>query len=397
MEKLLSISKKFPNAPGVYFWLDSAKKPIYIGRAGSLKKRIASYFRTKDPRIAEMVGRARGLKFQQTDTLLEAVVLEANLIKKFWPKYNVKDKDNRSFVYLAILKGDFPKPIVIRGRDTEKYPTGRADLFGPYQSYRLLKTSLELVRKVFPFSTCVPNSDRACFHYQIGLCPGVCIGAVSPSVYQQNIKNLKLFFRGEKKRLLASLKKSNPEKIKSLQHVADTALLAGADTLVNDSTSPVYGRIEGYDISHLAGREAVGSMVVFENGESDNSQYRLFKVKGAAKDDLGMLREVMARRLAHTEWQTPDIVFVDGGVLQVKTVQKELAKRNLFIPVVGLSKAGKHAGSAYATDKLVAVNAKKIGKELLISSKKLFQEVRNEAHRFAVSFNRRRRSLSTGR
>ena len=457
-EKLKIQTKKFPSSPGVYFWLDKNHKPLYIGRAGSLKKRVASYFLTKDRRIQEMVSLARRLTFKKTDTLLEAVILEANLIKKYWPKYNVVDKDNSSFIYLIITNENFPRVLSIRGRELEKHRVGKDSLkavFGPYQSYRLLRTALEIVRKIFPFSTCKPPSlslrggttpwpclpagrnpekswiaspslamtgGKPCFHYQIGLCPGVCVGKADKKKYNEIIRNFILFFQGDKKRLLARLKKQNPEAIKALQYVNDVALLAESDSLlrVKGQLSNV-SRIEGYDISHLSGKEPVGAMVVFVNGEKDPSQYRLFKIrandtpviastrsnpgnkgyglprrirlamtKERNYDDLAMLREVMERRLKHAEWPFPDIVFVDGGLPQVKAAQKVLAAHKLYVPVIGLSKGGKHAASAYATDKFVALNVKSIGKDVLATSKKLFQEIRNEAHRFAIGFQRKR-------
>lgn len=391
-EILRKISQKFPNTPGVYFWMGTDKKPLYIGRAGSLKKRIASYFLTRDPRIQEMVGLAKNLKFQKTDTLLEAIILEANLIRKFWPKYNVKEKDNRSFLYIVITNEEFPRLLTIRQRELEKYSVTNKSakaVFGPYQSYHLLRSTLDIVRKIFPYTTCKPGANRACFHYQIGLCPGVCIGQADKKEYAEVIHSLILFFRGDKKRLLARLKKQNPEAIRSLQHVSDVSLLSGSDNFMKQGGQFAVGRIEGYDISHLSGKEPVGSMVVFENGEKDTSQYRLFKIKGEARDDLGMLREVLERRLAHKEWPMPDVFFIDGGLLQVKTARDTIARHQIFVPVVGLNKSGRHAASAAGEDKLVALNAKKTGKELLLGSKKLFQEVRNEAHRFAIGYNRR--------
>lgn len=403
--RLKSISKKFPNTPGVYFWMGADKKSLYIGRAGSLKKRIASYFLTRDPRINEMVALARNVKFQKTDTLLEAIILEANLIRKFWPKYNVKEKDNRSFLYIVITNDEFPRLLTIRARELEKYSVTAKSakaIFGPYQSYHLLRATLEIVRRIFPYTTCKPGAERACFHYQIGLCPGVCIGQADKKEYAEMIRNLILFFRGDKRRLLARLKKQNPEAIKSLQHVSDVSLLSGSDNFMKQGGQFAVGRIEGYDISHLAGKEPVGSMVVFENGERDPSQYRIFKIRGDASrattynlpptssyDDLGMLREVLERRLNHREWPMPDVFFIDGGLLQVKTARDTIARHQIFVPVVGLNKSGRHAASAAGEDKLVALNTKGVGKDLLLGSKKLFQEVRNEAHRFAIGHNRR--------
>ncbi len=390
-------AKKFPNAPGVYFWRNKEGEIIYIGRAGSLKKRIASYFlKKREAKVSEMVASAAKLGFQKTDTLLEAVILEANLIKKYWPKYNVEEKDDKSFIYLVVTTQEqWPKPLVIRGRELERYKELRAEVFGPYQSYRILRTVLELLRPIFPYSTCRPGQVRPCFHYQIGLCPGVCIDKAEAKAYRQSIRNLVLFMRGDKKRMLTKLKKEFPERAKALQQVHDVSLLAESDLALKGASGVVQRRIEGYDISHLAGKERVGAMVVFVNGQKDPSQYRLFKIYGDATDDLGMLREVVERRLRHPEWPMPDMVFVDGGLLQAKTVRDTLARHKMFMPVIGISKGGKHAGSAYATDKLVALNVKSLGKEVLLTSKKLFQEVRDEAHRFAIGFGRKRTQKSS--
>lgn len=409
-EKINKLSKKFPNSPGVYFFLDKKRKPIYIGRAGSLKKRIASYFGTRDPRIMEMVQSARGLKFQKTKTLLEAIILEANLIKKYWPKYNIQEKDNKSFDYLVILKGKYPKVLMVRGREIEKYGAMNAKIFGPYQSFRLLKTALGLVRKIFPFGKCVPNQGKPCFDYQIGLCPGICVDAITQKEYKKNIDNIALFFAGQKKRLLKKLKKMNPlaggpEKIEALEHINDVSLLQGRKN-INERpprsfirNSGAFGRIEGYDISHLSGRNPVGAMVVFEDGEKNPAQYRLFKIKKLTSsedvnlqrnyNDLAMLKEVLERRLNHKEWAFPDIVFVDGGLNQVRVAKEILSKKNIFIPIVGLAKTGGHSASAYAADKLIIANAKKSNRDLLIASKKIFQAVRDEAHRVAIKFIRK--------
>ncbi len=470
-EKLKKISKKFPNKPGVYFWRNKKGAPLYIGRAGSLKKRIANYFVTPklgeggsrlDPRIREMTQVAHSLDFEETDSLLEAIVLEANLIKQYWPKYNILEKDGKSFIYLVITDEEFPRLLLVRGRELDKYSVslrhserseesrlkterdpsgvpqddkqkkkrkqyGTLGVFGPYQSYYLLRKALEIVRKIFPYSNCRPPDyslirankrivSKPCFHYQIGLCPGVCVGAIDAKTYRNNIRNLILFFRGEKKQLLKKLQKEEalPSKtfgkslggrdaILALKQVRDTALLADSDVLLrgNQLTDR---RIEGYDISHSGGKQPVGAMVVFENGEPARDQYRLFNIRGPASssainyklstinssDDLAMLQEVLGRRLKHSEWPLPQIVFVDGGVNQVRRVNAVLKRHNLTLPVVGLGKAGQHAASSAGQDKLVVANAKKTGKELIIASRNLFQQVRNEAHRFAISAQRRR-------
>ncbi|MEZ4156488.1 MAG: hypothetical protein R3B52_00720 [Candidatus Paceibacterota bacterium] len=410
-DKLRNKAKKAPNKPGVYFFRQRRTRLgrgrtnndiLYIGRAGSLKNRLQNYFNTKDSRIAEMVETAVSLDWEQTKTLLEAVVLEANLIKKYWPKYNVKEKDDKSFIYLVIdTKKDFPKLLVVRGKDLAKYmsqgtsrPRAGVYVFGPYQSYRILKTALELLRPIFPYSTCTPNSKRPCFHFQIGLCPGVCTGQVSSKEYKKNISNLIFFFKGEKKRLLSALKKEKSnEAIRALDHVRDIALLQKSSKLLQKSNELSSLRIEGYDISHLAGKEPVGAMVVFEDNEPNKAEYRIFKIRGEkTQSDTDMLKEVVERRIKHAEWAMPDIVFVDGGLAQVKAVRDILAINNMRPPVVGLSKAGMHSQSSAKNDKLVILNTKKVGKELLVGSKKVFQQVRDEAHRFSINFGRRQRT-----
>ncbi len=389
LEKIIKKSKSFPNSPGIY-WFSKKGKRTYVGKAASLRKRISSYFRSKDPRIKMMVNGADNIYFKKTNNVLEAVILEANAIKKYWPKYNVKEKDNRSFVYLVIPKADFPKPFIARGREVEKY-AALSNIFGPYQGFRILKTALRLVRKIFPYSVCKPNQGHPCFDYQIGLCPGVCVSAVTKVEYKKIIKNLFLFFKGEHKRLFKKLKKENPEKIFALKHIQDIALITR-----NNFFNLAQQRIEGYDISHFGGHEPVGAMVVFSGGKADNREYRLFKIKSVKNsfDDLAMLAEILRRRFNHREWPMPDIVLIDGGRNQVVRAKKIMEERNIFVPIVGIAKTLGHSGRAYSGDKLFFANVKPSVKKLLISSKIILQQVRNEAHRFAISFQKKLRKIS---
>jgi len=185
--------KEVPDKPGVYFWLDKDKNVLYVGRATSLKNRLSQYFQKDiEPRIAEMVATAQDLHWLVCESLLEAIILEAKYIKEYWPKYNIVDRDNRSFLYIVIPSGDYPKPIIVRGQDLKKFPESKAKVFGPYQSRTLLSNALRLIRPIFPWSNCVPKSGKACFDYQIGLCPGACIEAISVAQYKKNINNLVL-------------------------------------------------------------------------------------------------------------------------------------------------------------------------------------------------------------
>ncbi|MCL4437561.1 GIY-YIG nuclease family protein [Patescibacteria group bacterium] len=385
--KLKEQARKFPLNPGVYLFIGSNGEALYVGRTVSLKKRIMNYFRDDiDPRIKEMVSLAKRLKYRETNNLLEAIVLEANLIKKYWPKYNVKDRDNRSFIYIAIPSGDFPRPLIVRGREIEKfYQTGKkggVKIFGPYQSLTLVKSALRIIRRIFPYSACKINSGKACFDYQIGLCPGACIGAISKEDYKKNIKNIELLLGGKNKALLKKLKKENPEKAGSLTHLEDAALIA------NENFLPIGGfsRVEGYDISHLSGKETYGSLVVFVNGEASKKDYRLFRIKKVfPNDDLRALEEMVLRRLNHPEWAFPDLMLIDGGKPQIDFISKSLKAAGRNIPIIGISK--------YQNDKLVfPAGAKKNFKELTANAKKTLIKVRDEAHRFAISASRRARN-----
>lgn len=380
--ELLNKAKKMPDNPGVYMFLDKSGTILYVGRTVSLKKRVLSYFQKNlDSRVDEMVKKADNIKHIKTDTLLDAVILEANMIKKYWPKYNVKDRDNRSFIYLVFPKTDYPRPIIARKRELDKYPNSSAYIFGPYQSISLLESALKIIRRIFPYSTCKPFSGKPCFHYQIGQCPGLCVGKVSKEEYQKNIKNIILLLSGKKQQVIKRLKKENPEALKSFKHLQDVTLISRENIL------PPYGqgRIEGYDISHLAGGEPFGSMVVFKNGKPDKAEYRLFKIKTAPKnDDLRALEEVLTRRFRHKEWKYPDFILIDGGKPQIDYVSKFFDKSRLNIPYAGISKFG--------NDKLVyPAKTKKTVIELTESIKKILLSVRDEAHRFSLKSSRRKR------
>jgi excinuclease ABC subunit C len=384
--KLLEIAKKAPNKPGVYKYLDKDSNILYVGRATSLRSRLKQYFQKQiDDRIKEMVLLAQDIEYIETASVLEAIILEANLIKKYWPKYNVKDKDDRSFSYLIIDKRqNFPKPVIVRGRELKKFISDKVEIFGPYQSQYLLRKALKLIRQVFPYSTCQPNSNKACFDYQIGLCPGACISQIDSKEYKKNIEKIVLLLKGDRTRLIQTLKKNNPEQIEALKNIQEVSLLQKE----NDLQTPQLARIEAYDISHLSAKEAYGSMVVFTDNEIDKSQYRLFKVSEKnGGDDLHSMLEVVSRRLKHLEWPRPDIILLDGGKPQVDFLSHYFDNNNITIPLVGLSK--------YGGDVLVfKKNTNKNVKELIKLLKPKLQELREEAHRFCLQASKKRRRIN---
>ncbi|MFA5163219.1 MAG: GIY-YIG nuclease family protein [Patescibacteria group bacterium] len=380
---LKSQLKTIPLKPGVYFWLDKKGRVLYVGRATKLRQRLSQYFSNRvEARIQEMVAQAVKIRYEVTENVLEAIILEAKNIKKYWPKYNVVDRDDRSFIYIVIPKDDYPRPLIVRGRDLRKFSLTSAKVFGPYQSFHLVQSALRLIRRVFPYSTCRPLSGRACFDYQIGLCPGACLGTISSPAYRKNIRNLELFLAGDKKTLVKRLMKDNPDKLRALQHIQDVSLLGREENLEEAKLS----RIEGYDISHHAGRETYASLVVFENGQANPNEYRLFKIKkAAAGDDERALLEALERRFNHPGWPSPDMIMIDGGSPQISFLSRHLAKYNLKAPLVGISKFG--------GDRLVfATGTKQSVKELATNLKPTLLKLREEAHRFA-NYGRTRRKL----
>ena len=380
---------KLPDKPGVYVFLDGKGKVLYAGRATFLKRRVANYFRKNlDPRIKEMVSLAVKMRHYVTETVLESFILEANLIKKHWPKYNIREKDDRSFVYIVIAKADYPKPIIARGKELKDFPSGSAHIFGPYKSLRIVKEILKIARRIFPYGNCKPNQGKPCFHYQLGLCPGVCIEAISKKDYQKNINNLILFLSGEKKRLIKKLMKEDPRKAESLKHIQDASLLIREDD--NVAAGGKLNRLEAYDISHFAGKETFGAMAVFNNGLENKDEYRLFKIKNAPpNDDLAALVEMLERRLKHQEWPFPDLIVIDGGRPQVLAVSRVLQDNNIKIPMLGISKL--------QNDKLIfPLGAKKSFQELAEASKNILLRARDEAHRFANFARKRRKRIDMG-
>jgi len=376
-KKIIEKIKNAPLKPGVYLFKNKEKKNIYIGRAVNLRHRLKNYLNPTDPRIKKMVAEADDLIIKTTKNLLQAIILEANLIKKYEPFYNVKEKDNRSFVYIMIPKTKWSYPKIIRGRELNKYLLSDAFVFGPIKSYSLAKNFLFLIRKIFPFSTCRLNQSRPCFYFQISLCAGKCVGKISENDYQKIINAMIDFLNGKMRKVKKFLKTYYPEKLSFLDQIDDTALM------VKEAEINFQQRIEAYDISHFGGKQTVGSLIVFENNDFNPSCYKRFKIRNAlAHDDLSALKEMLERRFNHPEWGYPDLILVDGGRTQIKVAEEVLKEKKLKIPVIGIAK--------FKNDKLIfGKNIKKSVKELLETSFDTLRKIRDEAHRFANSYRKK--------
>lgn len=395
--------RKLPDSPGVYFFVGKDKKILYIGKATSLNDRVRSYFNkdvvnTRSPLVTKMLSHFETIEFTKTDSVLEALVLEAYLIKKHQPEANIKEKDNKSFNFVVITKEDFPRVLTVRSRELLNNPTWTSDVqvkysFGPFPNGTQLKEALKIVRKMFPFrDKCEPLSGKPCFNRQIGLCPGVCTGEITKECYAERVENIKLFFEGDKKRIVKNLEKQmkgfakekkfeeaniTKRTLFTLNHIQDVALIK-EDKLVNESTAI---RIESYDIAHMSGQNVVGVMTVVEDGEIKKSDYRKFKIKdNPGVNDTKALSEVLTRRLGHIEWRFPDLVVVDGGVAQKRVIEKVLKENNADIPVVSVVKDERHKAREILGDKKWL----KYEKEILLSN--------IEAHRYAIGYHKQLRN-----
>ena len=419
--------KKFPETPGVYIMKDTAGRVLYVGKAANLRRRVSSYFeRPHDVRIQTLVSKIARIDFEQKDTALEALIREAELIKTLTPPFNVREKDDKSFLYFEITREKFPRILLVRGAGVVA-AASEGKRYGPFTSASSAREALRILRRIFPWSTHDPDEIgrmlRPCFNYEIGLCPGTCIGAITHEEYMKNIERLRMFFEGKKARIIrglekdmkAAAKKQEFEKAEklhrqmfALRHIQDTALISDNEMLMAGGLRKGTGvvafkdgyRIEGYDISNISGTSAVGSMVVFEDGVPNKNEYRKFKIKSIFQpNDVGMLKEVLERRFAHAapadgvadrpvrkimaRWPMPDLVLIDGGLAQVNTARRVLLRAGIKVPIIGIAKGPKRD-----RNDVIGLVPKGVQKATLI-------RVRDEAHRFAIAYHKALRRVRT--
>ncbi len=400
-----------PDTPGVYFFLGPQEQILYIGKATSLKNRVRSYFASdiKEKRselIENMVTEAVTVSVTETESVLEALILETNLIRTHKPRYNTRSKDDKSYNHLVITNEEWPRVLVVRGKDlTEKFTEKEIKYhFGPFPSGSLLREALKIVRRLFQFyDTKEPVGfertklarGKVDFNRQIGLYPN----HTDKPLYDRTIRHLKLFFEGKKRQIITELTKDMLKEAKAerfemaakikkqifaLEHIQDIALIKAERATARTGQTL---RIEAYDIAHMDGQDMVGVMTVVEGSEPQKDGYRKFKIK-TLKDanDPAALKEVLTRRLAHPEWPFPNIIVVDGNEIQKRVAELILAEHSLLIPVVAVVKDDKHKANRI------------LGPQALIEAHRLeILHANAESHRFAINFFRtkqRKRSLS---
>lgn len=483
VQKLIDV----PSLPGCYIYRDENDKILYIGKAKNLKKRVSSYFANYDNlegRIQIMIDRARKIDTHTVDSEIEALILEANLIRKYKPPYNADLKDDKKYAWIKITtKDEFPAVY-----KTREYKDDGNKYFGPYPSGVMRDSLLKFLRKQFPFRTCQlsiteeknkkfleakrsaiedgtkPPRSRLCMFYHLGLCSGPCDGLVSKPDYRSNVNNISRFLAGNKKDIYDNLKKEMNQASKNqkyeqaaklrdqmrnleyfmqkvrveygddeyiVKEINDERSFEGLVELVtalnkkitaiksnNEQISDINSvqdkkepftestnypilqengfRIECYDISNISGKYAVGSMIVFENGVSKKSDYRKFKIREIdSPNDYKMMMEVLGRRLKYLTQPEehkknssfnakPDLIIIDGGKGQLSSAKRVIDELGLDIIVVGLAKRNEEIFMPEDSRPIVFADNSQ--------TKFLIQRVRDEAHRFAITYHRKLRS-----
>jgi len=418
---------KVPTGPGIYFFLGAQGRVLYIGKAANLKARLRSYFSpARSDRWERLVKESYRLKIISTGSEIAALLQEAKFIKKLRPKYNVLWRDDKNYFFVGFTREKFPKVFLTHQPKTGFKARGnRAVFFGPFVSGRALKNTLRLLRQSFPYCTCLKPHHRKCLSSQLGLCPGFCCEVranftpADEKRYRANIKRIRLVLSGKAKILEKKLKKEIGEAANRADFESALRLRQQLESLekifhhrgllevfwspakdepevIFQSLGKILGvepleKLEMYDVSMLSGTNAVGAMVVFSRGIPEKGSWRLFKIRGRARgNDPKMIAELIRRRFRHQEWRFPDFILVDGGKGQLAAARKVLRRLKLNIPSGAIAK-----GKSRRQDSLFTGRAKQISLKSLPRQEALFlKKIRDETHRFVISFHRKRRTKS---
>ncbi|HET8671497.1 MAG TPA: excinuclease ABC subunit UvrC, partial [Candidatus Saccharimonadales bacterium] len=419
--------KNLPAQPGIYFHKDASGAIIYVGKAASLRNRVRQYFqatRRRDPKTAALIAEIIDTDWMTVESELDALFVEAEMVRRYMPRYNILLRDDKSSLYVRINYGD-PHPAITF---TRRPLDDKAEYFGPYFNGSEVRRAMKYLRRVFPYSThtgVLPK--RACLQYHLGLCPGIEEDKTSLKDYRANLRKLMQYLRGERAQVMERLEKDMQKAAKAQdfekaaeirnQYLALKALskqivfsdkefldiskdrgLQGLADLLGLAEVP--RRIEGYDISHMQGTDNVASMVVFTNGIPNKAAYRKFKMRLLGNNDFAHMEEAISRRCSpknQKEWGLPDLFLIDGGKGQLAAAIKARDALGVDKPMIGLAKRQEEivvrlGKSQVLLSKLElhrynAIVRETEGFAVILLPKnsdivKLLQRVRDESHRF---------------
>lgn len=412
---------------------------MYVGKAKNLKKRVRNYAQLKRlvPRIHQMVHVATKLQWQILESEVEALLIEAELIRTHQPEYNVLLKDDKTALYIHITADVLPRLFLVRKKELLlSHPKG--SIIGPFQSTYKLKQVLALIRPIFkwcnhPLPLDIGASKaRPCFYYHIDLCSGACIGEIAVEDYQRDMKHLTLFLKGKTQTVVKQIQQEMEQKV-AQEKFEEAASLRDQIEIIKDVTSPTkklapdmilpqlkeqisqeqvlhlqrilseylalpkkypLHRIEGYDVSNIQGTNAAVSMVTFTDGKPDKSEYKVFNIKTLnTPNDYGMMKEALQRRQNHPEWGMPDLIVIDGGRGQLRAALSIWEWTNPVISIV------KHPDRLVIpqSETLRTLNETKNHYYILKLPEnhpalRLVQQVRDESHRFSKKQHTRLRT-----
>jgi excinuclease ABC subunit C len=431
-ERIKQKLTELPKDPGVYFHKDAHGEIIYIGKAAVLKNRVRQYFqksRTRDPKTDALVAEISDLEWMVVETELDALFLEAEMIRRYMPRYNILLRDDKAMSYVRISYKDDHPTVTLTRRPLDD----GAHYFGPYFSAFSVRRALKYLRRIYPFSTHSVNAPkRACLQYHLGLCPGIEGGKGDIKVYRDNLKKLMQYLKGERVQLIrdteremkSAAKQQNFEmaamyrnQLNALKGLTRQIVFSDREFLdiskdkgLSELTDllgleKIPRRIEGFDISHMQGTDNVASMVVFVSGVPDKAAYRKFKLRIPGNDDFAHMHEALTRRLSEPnrkDWGVPDLILIDGGKGQLQAAIKARDEAGLSIPMIGLAKREEEIvvhkeGSNVTVQRLKLNQASALITDsdvfslLLLPNRshtvKLLQRIRDESHRFAVNYH----------
>ena len=414
MSSLKDKLKSLPGKPGVYLFKDRNGAILYVGKAKSLHKRVATYFtRPPDLKTSILLDRLHDIDYVVAASEMDALILEDELIKKYKPRYNVALRDDKAYPYLKLtVKEEWPRLFLVRRkvRDGALY-------FGRFQG-GMVREVIRLVKKLFPIRWCkespLRRREQPCLYYRIGSCSGPCIGRIGHDDYMILISGIVALLEGKMATALDKLKEEMEssaknhaferaaflrDRIQLLEKMMEAKELTKSpsprrlseisELKKNLGLKKAPMRIEAFDISNIQGSNIVGGMVVFYGGLPLRSDYRRFKVNSVEKkpNDVAAIYEVIRRRYAGSlskRLPLPDLVMVDGGIAQVNAGRRGLAGAGAKkIPIIGLAKREEKIYRSGKRSPLALVRSS--------AALKLLQRIRDEAHRFAVRYHRERR------
>ncbi len=400
---------RFPLTPGIYVMKNGGGDVLYIGKARVLRKRVQSYFihRPEYPKVAVLMGKVREIDYVETQTEVDALLLEARLIREYQPPYNKELKDDKSYPLLKITAERFPRIHLTRNK-TDR----RAFYYGPFTDAKLLREAVTLINSLFPVRKCQRLPKTACLYYHIGQCLAPCIRPEIKPAYDRVVEEVKRFIGSGKRTFVEYLGERMREAAQELrfedaQYFKDQiealgrlkkkkfhlgrpeygiALSASAELKRFLGMGRLPEKIVCFDVSNTQGDEAVASRVAFYRELPDKLGYRHYKIRTVQGiNDYAMIQEALGRMIAAVksgkESFVPDVIMIDGGQGHLNAAH-EVLLREQFENVELISIAKKFE-TVYHVKQKFPLDIPKDSPAL-----HLLQKIRDEAHRFAITYHR---------